>query len=388
MRRIAVIAAFLLVALPAKADVRVKDITFPLGPREYQLIGYGLVIGLQGTGDTLRNAPFTEQSTSALLDRMGVNVRPNNSMRTRNVAAVMVTAALPPFAGWGSTIDVTVSSMGDATSLMGGTLLLTSLTGLDGFVYAIAQGPIAVSGFSAQGQNETLTHGVATVGRIPNGATIEREPPRPSATGDGPLVLQLRNPDFTTSVRIAELLQAGEDLRRVGARLLGLSDVGLDVIHHAERAVHRRRGDVEHRIGARQRVADHRQDALVGFHRLGDRPGGGVVGGAGNLQAGRNLLLGRRERRLRRAQRLEGGDGGGVNENAGHLGCPFLDWRTVEGHTGVAPALRKRRHATGACPSEALSTEIRAWRVRRRPRNITLSCAGEKHYPSTGLMIA
>jgi flagellar P-ring protein FlgI len=205
-RRAAVFAAFLFVAAPASADVRVKDITFPLGPRDYQLIGYGLVIGLQGTGDTLRNAPFTEQSTSALLDRMGVNVRPNNSMNTRNVAAVMVTAALPPFSGWGSMIDVTVSSMGDASSLMGGTLLLTSLMGLDGAVYAIAQGPIAVSGFSAQGQNETLTHGVATVGRIPNGATIEREPPRPSAAGEGPLLLQLRNPDFTTSVRIADAI--------------------------------------------------------------------------------------------------------------------------------------------------------------------------------------
>ncbi|MGJ0509975.1 MAG: flagellar basal body P-ring protein FlgI [Methylocystis sp.] len=202
MRRFIAVAAFLLLTRVAQADVRIKDITAPIGPRDYQLIGYGLVIGLQGTGDTLRNAPFTEQSASALLDRMGVNVKPNNTMRTRNLAAVMVTAALPPFVGWGSTIDVTVSSLGDATSLMGGTLVLTSLTGIDGAVYAIAQGPIAVSGFAAQGQNESLTHGVATVGRIPNGATIEREPPRPTA--DGPLVLQLRNPDYTTSVRIAD----------------------------------------------------------------------------------------------------------------------------------------------------------------------------------------
>ncbi|QGM97912.1 flagellar basal body P-ring protein FlgI [Methylocystis parvus OBBP] len=204
MTRRAILAFVLLFATPAGADVRIKDIAAPIGPRDYQLVGYGLVIGLQGTGDTLRNAPFTEQSTSALLDRMGVNVRPNNSMRTRNVAAVMVTAALPPFASWGTTIDVTVSSMGDATSLMGGTLVLTSLTGIDGAVYALAQGPIAVSGFSAQGQNETLTHGVATVGRIPNGATIEREAPRPSVPNDGQLVLQLRNPDYTTSVRVAD----------------------------------------------------------------------------------------------------------------------------------------------------------------------------------------
>lgn len=204
MNRRVILAAFLIFTTQAGADVRIKDITAPIGPRDYQLVGYGLVIGLQGTGDTMRNAPFTEQSTSALLDRMGVNVRPNNSMRTRNVAAVMVTAALPPFASWGATIDVTVSSMGDATSLMGGTLVLTSLTGLDGAVYAIAQGPIAVSGFAAQGQNETLTHGVATVGRIPNGGTIEREPPRPAVSTDGRLTLQLRNPDYATAVRIAD----------------------------------------------------------------------------------------------------------------------------------------------------------------------------------------
>lgn len=208
MRRKLALLALIFFVEPAHALVRIKDITYPQGPRDYQLVGYGLVIGLQGTGDTMRNAPFTEQSTSALLDRMGVNVRPNNSMRTRNIAAVMVTASLPPFANWGSTVDVTVSSMGDATSLMGGTLVLTSLSGVDGAVYALAQGPIAVSGFAAQGQSETLTHGVATVGRIPNGATIEREPPRPAATEDGKVILQLRNPDYATSVRITDVVNA------------------------------------------------------------------------------------------------------------------------------------------------------------------------------------
>ncbi|WP_036287615.1 flagellar basal body P-ring protein FlgI [Methylocystis sp. WRRC1] len=203
MRRSLVIAAVFLVVTPASALVRIKDITYPQGPREYQLVGYGVVVGLQGTGDTMRNSPFTEQATSAMLDRMGINVRPNNTMRTRNIAAVMVTASLPPFMNWGTTLDVTVSSMGDATSLMGGTLVLTSLSGVDGQVYAIAQGPIAVSGFAAQGQSETLTHGVATVGRIPNGATIEREPPR-ATTSDGGLILQLRNPDYATSVHIAD----------------------------------------------------------------------------------------------------------------------------------------------------------------------------------------
>ncbi|BBU61655.1 flagellar P-ring protein 2 [Methylosinus sp. C49] len=204
MRRLVALALLVLMSAPALASVRLKDITFPRGAREYQLLGYGLVVGLQGTGDTLRNAPFTEQSVSSMLDRLGVNVR-NSALRTRNLAAVMVTAALPPFVGWGSTIDVTVSAMGDATSLMGGTLLLTSLTGIDGNVYAIAQGPIAVSGFAVGGQNETLTHGVATVGRVPNGATIEREAPRPSSE-DGALMLELRNPDFATAVRIVDAI--------------------------------------------------------------------------------------------------------------------------------------------------------------------------------------
>jgi flagellar P-ring protein precursor FlgI len=204
MRRILSLVVLWLFCIPAVASVRIKDITFPRGVRDYQLIGYGIVVGLSGTGDTLRNAPFTEQSVSSMLDRMGVNVR-NNAMRTRDLASVMVTAVLPPFVGWGSTIDVTVSAMGDATSLMGGTLILTSLTGVDGNTYALAQGPIAVSGFAVSGQNESLTHGVATVGRVPNGATIEREPPRPETEG-GSLVLELRNADFETAVRITDAI--------------------------------------------------------------------------------------------------------------------------------------------------------------------------------------
>jgi flagellar P-ring protein precursor FlgI len=216
MRRLLLCAAMLALAPLAQASVRIKDITFTKGVRDYQLIGYGIVVGLQGTGDTLRNSPFTEQSATSMLDRLGVNVK-TNAMRTRNLAAVMVTAALPPFGNWGATIDVTVSSMGDATSLMGGTLVLTSLTGVDGNIYALAQGPIAVSGFAAQGQSETLTHGVATVGRIPNGATIEREPPRPEAESRG-MVLELRNPDFETAVRITDAIN-GFTLRRFKAAL-------------------------------------------------------------------------------------------------------------------------------------------------------------------------
>ncbi len=160
--------------------------------RDNQIVGYGLVTGLQGTGDTLRNAQFTEQSLQSMLDRMGINVR-DARLRTRNVAAVMVTADLPPYVGAGSRIDVTVTSLGDATSLRGGTLLMTPLSGGDGNVYAAAQGPLAVSGFSAQGQAEQLTQGVPTAGRIPNGALIEREVP--GAFRDLPeLIFELKNP--------------------------------------------------------------------------------------------------------------------------------------------------------------------------------------------------
>ncbi len=207
MRLSFAVAASLLLSTPAFSSVRIKDITFAQGMRDYQIVGYGLVVGLQGTGDTLRNSPFTDQAISSMLDRLGVNVRNTNMMRTRNIAAVMVTASLPPFSAWGSNVDVTVSSLGDATSLMGGTLVLTSLSGVDGNVYALAQGPIAVSGFAASGQSESMTHGVATVGRIPNGATIEKEPPRPT-TLQGRLSLELRNPDFSTSVRIVDAINA------------------------------------------------------------------------------------------------------------------------------------------------------------------------------------
>jgi flagellar P-ring protein FlgI len=210
------LSVLLLASEPSLAGVRIKDITSTYGVRDYQLVGYGLVVGLQGTGDTLRNAPFTEQSLASMLSRMGVNLQTGanagaggapqtNLMRTRNLAAVMVTAAMPPFAAWGTTLDVTVSSLGDATSLMGGTLVLTSLTGVDGEIYAIAQGPLAVSGFAVSGQSESLSHGVATVGRIANGATVEKEPPRPNS-GDGSLALELHNPDFATSVQITDVI--------------------------------------------------------------------------------------------------------------------------------------------------------------------------------------
>lgn len=205
----------------AKADgapsqgVRIKDVTSLKGMRDNQLVGYGLVIGLPGSGDTMRNSPFTEQSLRSMLDRMGVNVQ-GNTLRARNVAAVVVTAELPPFIGRGSRIDVGVSSLGDARSLMGGTLVVTPLMGADGLIYAVAQGPVAVSGFEARGDAELVSQGVPTAGRVPNGALIERELPDQFRDMQN-LVLDLRNPDFRTAVRIADAINRHSQAR-YGAR--------------------------------------------------------------------------------------------------------------------------------------------------------------------------
>lgn len=185
----------------ADAQVRIKDIANFEGVRENQLVGYGLVVGLAGTGDSLRNSPFTQRSIEGMLERLGVGSLNDEDMRTENTAAVMVTAMLPPFARRGSTIDVVVSSMGDASSLRGGTLVVTPLTGADGEIYAVAQGPISVAGFAAQGQNATLVEGVPTVARIENGATVENEVDFDFASLDT-LRLSLRTPDFTTATRV------------------------------------------------------------------------------------------------------------------------------------------------------------------------------------------
>ncbi|WP_163851540.1 flagellar basal body P-ring protein FlgI [Pseudooceanicola aestuarii] len=194
-----------LTGLAARADVRIKDIATFEGVRENQLVGYGLVVGLNGTGDTLRNSPFTEQSIAGMLERLGVGNLTEDQMKTRNTAAVMVTAMLPPFARLGAPIDVVVSSLGDATSLRGGTLIVTPLTGADGEVYAVAQGPIAVAGFAAQGSNASIVEGVPTVARIENGATVENEIDFSFSSMDS-IRLSLRNPDFTTAVRMAEAI--------------------------------------------------------------------------------------------------------------------------------------------------------------------------------------
>ena len=184
------------------ADTRVKDITSIREIRANQLVGYGLVAGLKGTGDSLRSAPFTDQSITSMLERMGVNIR-GLGARTRNIAAVIVTAELPAFAVPGNRIDVTVTSLGDASSLAGGMLVMTPLQGADNSVYAVAQGSVTVSGFEAKGQNEVLTHGVPTTGRIAGGALVERPSPSPDLSSQI-LHLELKNPDFVTAVAILD----------------------------------------------------------------------------------------------------------------------------------------------------------------------------------------
>jgi flagellar P-ring protein precursor FlgI len=188
----------------ANAASRIKDIADFEGVRENPLVGYGLIVGVNGTGDKLTNSGFTRQSLIGMLERLGVNSR-DDPLKTKNVAAVMVTANLPPFARQGTYIDVTVSAMGDATDLMGGTLLVTPLLGADGEVYAVGQGPVAIAGFSASGQGGTVTKGVPTSARIANGAVIEREIPFQLAEMTN-IKVALRNPDFTTSQRIAEAI--------------------------------------------------------------------------------------------------------------------------------------------------------------------------------------
>ncbi len=199
------LAACALIAGPAAAKSRIKDIVEFEGVRENMLVGYGIVVGLNGTGDALRNAPFTKQSLEAMLERLGVNTRDAN-LNTKNVAAVMVTARLPAFAAAGSKIDATVSAMGDSKSLLGGTLLVTPLLGADGQAYAVAQGTIQTGSVSAGGASgSAVLKGVPTAGRIAAGAIVEREIGFDLASM--PVMrMTLRNPDFTTARRIADVI--------------------------------------------------------------------------------------------------------------------------------------------------------------------------------------
>ncbi|WP_313664500.1 flagellar basal body P-ring protein FlgI [Shinella sp.] len=204
LRAVAVLACVMLASGPALPAARIKDVASLQAGRDNQLIGYGLVVGLQGTGDSMRSSPFTEQSMRAMLQNLGISMV-GTQTRAKNIAAVLVTANLPPFASPGSRIDVTVGSLGDAASLRGGTLVMTSLSGADGQIYAVAQGSIVVTGVSASGDAASVQQGVTTAGRVPNGAIIERElPSRFKDAAD--LVLQLRNPDFSTAVGMADAI--------------------------------------------------------------------------------------------------------------------------------------------------------------------------------------
>jgi flagellar P-ring protein precursor FlgI len=203
MRTIAIVMTGLLLAIPAVADVRIKDIADVEGVRRNQLIGYGLVAGLNGTGDKLNNNVFTRESLIGMLERLGVNTRDQvTALSTKNLAAVMVTADLPAFARPGSRIDIAVSALGDATNLTGGTLLVTPLLAADGEVYAVAQGALTTGAVAARGAAGSVTRNVPTSARIANGATVEKEVPFKPDKNNG-LWLALRNPDLTTARRIA-----------------------------------------------------------------------------------------------------------------------------------------------------------------------------------------
>ena len=220
------LVAAALAAVPATASVvRLKDLVEFDGVRGNDLVGYGLVVGLNGTGDGLRNAPFTEDILTNVLERLGVNVS-GEALRTRNVAAVMVTASLQPFARVGGRIDVTVSAIGDASSLLGGTLVMTPLNGADGEVYAVAQGSVIAGGVSAEGAAAQVVQGVPTSGGIPLGARVEREIDF-DFTALEQVRLALRMPDFTTAARIEAVVNA--DFGRPVARMIDSGTVVVDI---------------------------------------------------------------------------------------------------------------------------------------------------------------
>lgn len=217
--------ALILASGATAATVRVKDLVEFDGVRGNDLVGYGLVVGLNGTGDGLRNAPFTEEIMANLLERLGVNIT-GEDFRPRNVAAVLVTSALPPFARAGSRIDVTVSAIGDAKSLLGGTLVMTPLSGADGQIYAVAQGMVIAGGAEAGGDAATVVQGVPTSGSLPSGATVEREIDFDFSQIDR-MRLALRAPDFTTASLIEQAIN--QEMGRPVALMLDSGTVALDL---------------------------------------------------------------------------------------------------------------------------------------------------------------
>ena len=206
IRLAAFIVGAALAASPAFAFSRVKDLVEVQGIRDNQLMGYGLVVGLNGTGDSLKNAPFTQQSIQTMLERL-CTITKGAVMQTKDIAAVVVTANLPAFSSPGSRIDISVSAIGDAKNLQGGTLIVTPMFGADGQVYAVGQGPVATGGFSAAGDAGSVTRGVPTAGRIANGAIVEKETGFKMASLTS-MKLALHNPDMTTASRIAKAVNA------------------------------------------------------------------------------------------------------------------------------------------------------------------------------------
>lgn len=224
--RALLIALACLVGLPASATpVRIKDLASFEGVRGNDLLGYGLVVGLDGTGDGIRNSPFTEEIMANILERLGVNIS-GEQFRPRNVAAVLVTATLPPFARAGSKIDVTVAAIGDAKSLLGGTLVMTPLNAADGNIYAVAQGAVLAGGAAAQGEASRVVEGVPTSGSIPSGARIEREIDFELGSLQS-IRLALRDPDFTTAMRIEQAIN--DEFGRAVAEMTDAGTVAVSV---------------------------------------------------------------------------------------------------------------------------------------------------------------
>ncbi|WP_421702032.1 flagellar basal body P-ring protein FlgI [Aliiroseovarius sp.] len=226
MKTILTLLWSLCLVVPAVAsEVRIKDLVEFDGVRGNDLIGYGLVVGLNGTGDGIRNAPFTEDIMANILERLGVNVT-GEQFRPKNVAAVFVTANLPPFARAGSKIDITVSAIGDAKSLLGGTLVMTPLNAADGQIYAVAQGTVIAGGASADGDGASVIQGVPTAGVVPSGARVEREIDFDFTQLES-IRLALRTPDFTTAERIEDAIN--RNFGRVVSRMLDSGTVLLDI---------------------------------------------------------------------------------------------------------------------------------------------------------------
>lgn len=225
MRLLLCVLLLMFPALAAAEAIRIKDLVEIDGVRGNDLVGYGLVVGLNGTGDGIRNAPYTEEIMSNLLERLGVNVT-GEEYRPKNVAAVLVTATLPPFARAGSRIDVTVSAIGDAKSLLGGTLVMTPLNGADGEIYAVAQGTIIAGGVAAEGEASRVVQGVPTAGTLPSGGRVEREVAF-DFSSVSMLRLALKSADFTTAARIEAAINA--DFGSRVATMLDAGTVALDL---------------------------------------------------------------------------------------------------------------------------------------------------------------